>query len=84
MSLIKISPHPNGGLPPEPFDGDVYLVRYRASKGNVASKLFWTYSFARAWFDEVIAAGGLPVMHRSAAVWQECGPVPAVDDRDAA
>lgn len=84
MSHVKIAPHPNGAPPPEPRHGDVWVVRYRAAEGYVTTRLFWTLAPAEAWFDEVTAAGGLPVMHRAAALWQECGPgaVPTEVDRD--
>lgn len=69
---LKNAPATDGAMPPDPFDGDVYLVRFAASDGNMISRLFFNLSKARWYVSLVRDQGGTPTLHRTVARWGDC------------
>lgn len=70
--ILKNEPATDGTIPPDPFDGDVYLLRYAGARGNVISRLFINPGMAKAYLRQVREQGGTPTLHRTAASWGDC------------
>jgi hypothetical protein len=67
--LLKVTPDRTGAELVDPFDGDVYLVRYRAADGNCVSRLFFNAGLAKKYAAQVAFEGGRATIHRSGSGW---------------
>jgi hypothetical protein len=66
---LKVAPDRTGAELVDPFDGDVYLVRYMADDGNCVSRLFFNAGLAKKCAAQVAAEGGRATIHRTGSSW---------------